>query len=443
MNMNMNMNMSIRVKLILLLGVLFLAAIGNSIFTFQLEAHEEEKLAWVNHTHKVLEESLLLISSLKDAETGQRGFLLTGIPLYLQPYYTGRATATKHLGRLFALTLDNPDQQERLQSINDQMKFKFEELAETIELTQIDGNSQRAVEMVRNNEGKEYMDELRRILSEFTNAESLLLEQRKGDFKASKARIATLIVVELVFFISLAFFTVLFLQKNLFQPLNLLLASTRKSEDGKEIEIGDILQRDEMGYLLSSFFEMNKRIVKNAEELNFKADHDKLTGLKNRSTMLGEIKRTIKHSQQFKTKSAILFIDLNDFKLLNDSLGHDAGDQLLIETATRLNKCVRSDDSVFRVGGDEFVVLIKDLRSLEEIKQVATKILRITKFPVMIQEQETKINFSVGVAVMPDDADDPDVLVKYSDIAMYAAKRDTDTHCQFFDRSMLKRGSDD
>jgi len=191
--------MSIRFKLIFLLGILFVAAIGNSVFTFQLEAHEEEKLAWVNHTHQVLQHSQLFLSSLKDAETGQRGYLLTGIPLYLQPYYTGRANAKVHFLKLKSLTQDNTKQQQRLTTINDQMRFKFEELAESIELTQLDGNAQRAIELVKNNEGKEYMDELRRILSEFNNTESILLEQRKGDFKASKARIATLIVVELVF----------------------------------------------------------------------------------------------------------------------------------------------------------------------------------------------------------------------------------------------------
>ena len=434
--------MSMRVKLVLLLSVLFLSAIGNALFTFQLEIYGEEKLAWVNHTHEVLDQSQLLLSSLKDAETGQRGYLLTQVPLYLQPYYSGRDAAQKHLSQLKFLTLDNQDQQERLKLIEDQMKFKFKELSETIELTQVDGSAERAIDMVKSNEGKEYMDELRRILSDFNNAETILLERRKGDFKASKTQITTLIVVELVFFVSLAIFTVIFLQKNLFQPLNFLISSTRKSEDGKEIKISDILQKDEMGYLLSSFYEMNKRIVKNTADLNHKAHHDKLTGMKNRSTMPTEIECAIKHSIQFKTKSALLFIDLNEFKLLNDSLGHDAGDQLLIEVATRLNKSIRSDDSVFRVGGDEFVVLIKDLGSLAEVKQVADKILSITEYPIMIQEQETKFKFSIGVAVAPDDSDDCDVLVKYSDIAMYTAKRDKDTHCKFFDKSMLKRGSD-
>jgi len=436
------MSMSIRFKLIFLLGILFVAAIGNSVFTFQLEAHEEEKLAWVNHTHQVLQHSQLFLSSLKDAETGQRGYLLTGIPLYLQPYYTGRANAKVHFLKLKSLTQDNTKQQQRLTTINDQMRFKFEELAESIELTQLDGNAQRAIELVKNNEGKEYMDELRRILSEFNNTESILLEQRKGDFKASKARIATLIVVELVFFVSLAFFTVLFLQKNLFQPLNLLLASTRKSQDGKEIEIGDILQKDEMGYLLSSFFDMNKRILENTQELHHKAHHDKLTGLKNRAELLDDIQKAVEHSINFKTKSAVFFIDLNGFKLLNDTLGHDAGDMLLIEVAARLLKIVRSEDCVYRVGGDEFIVLINDLKSLSQIQKVVEKVLSITETPVVIEGQEVRIQLSLGVSVTPDHTNDPEELVKFADIAMYAAKRDETANLKFFDRKLLKRGSD-
>jgi len=434
--------MTVKLKLMFLLGILFVSTIGNSFFTFQLEAHGEEKLAWVNHTHNVLNHSQLLLSALKDAETGQRGFLLTGVSAYLQPYYAGEISSAKHLSALKFLTSDNPEQQQRLKLIEDQMSFKFSELIQTIEMAQSDGNSQRAVELVKNNEGKEYMDELRKILSEFNNVETILLEERKGNFKASLARISTLIIVELVFFVSLAVFTVFFLQKNLFQPLSLLLSSTRKSADGHEIEVGDLLHKDEMGYLLASFFEMNRRIVKNTKKLNFKVNHDKLTGLKNRSTMSAEIERAIKHSIKFKTKSALLFIDLDDFKLLNDSLGHDAGDQLLIEVATRITKNVRTDDSIFRIGGDEFIVLIKDLKDLNEIKQVIAKVLCIAEYPVMIQEEEIKIKFSVGVVVTPDDSDDPDVLIKYADVAMYAAKRDEESHCKFFDKNLLRRGSD-
>ena len=434
--------MSIRFKLISLLGILFLAAIGNSLFTFKLEAHGEEKLRWVNHTHEVLIDSQAFLSSLTDTETGQRGYLLTGVPLYLQPYYTGRENSQKYFLRLKSLTRDNPEQQDRLLKIQDLMRFKFEEMAETIELVQLDGDSQRAIAKVKNNEGKEYMDEIRRIMNDFNNSESLLLEQRKGDFKASKAQISTLIAVELVFFTSLAFFTVIFMQKNLFQPLNLLLASTRKSEDGKDIEIGDILQKDEMGYLLSSFYEMNKRIMANTEDLHHKAHHDKLTGLKNRSMLLDNIQDSIERSVNFKTKAAVLFIDLNDFKLLNDTLGHDAGDALLIEVAARLLKSVRSDDSVFRVGGDEFVLLINNIKSLSEIQKIAAKVLNITKSPVEIEGQEVKIKLSLGVSVTPDNSNEAEDLVKFADVAMYAAKRDKTTNLTFFDRKLLKRGSD-
>jgi len=434
--------MSIRFKLISLLAILFLAAIGNSLFTFQLEAHEEEKLKWVNHTHQVLIESQAFLSSLTDTETGQRGYLLTGTPIYLQPYYTGRERSQKYFLRLKTLTRDNSEQQDRLLLIKDLMKFKFDVMAETIELVQRDGDNLRAVEKVKSNEGKEYMDEMRRIMNDFNNAESLLLEARKGDFKAGKAQIATLIVVELVFFITLAIFTIIFIQKNLFQPLNLLLASTRKSQDGREIQIGDILQKDEMGYLLSSFFDMNQRILINNQELNHKAHHDKLTGLKNRSFLVEDIQTSIKNSVNFKTKSAVFFIDLNDFKLLNDTLGHDAGDTLLIEVAARLLKSVRSEDSVFRVGGDEFVLLINDIKSLSEVQKVAEKVLNIAKLPVVIEEQEVEIKLSLGICVTPDHSSEAEELVKYADIAMYAAKRDKSTNLKFFDRKLLKRGAD-
>ena len=434
--------MSMRLKLTLLISFLFITAIGNSLFFFQLKSYEEDKLAWVNHTHEVIYQSERFLSSLKDTETGQRGYLLTNDSAYLQPYYVGISSSETHFEKLRELTKDNPQQQKRLALIDEKVEIKLAELFQTIELVKNNGDNSEAITMVKGNKGKQYMDSLRRLLTDFDNAELLLLEQRKGDFKASSAKIETLILVQLIFFCFLAIFVLLFLNKNLFQPLKVLLNSTKKTEEGRALSIADVVSNDEMGYLLSSFYKMSERVHERTKVLGHKAFHDELTGLKNRSKMSDEIESAINNSKEFNNKLAIFFIDLNDFKILNDTLGHDAGDIILKEAAVRLKTAIRSDDSVFRVGGDEFVVLIKGIKAIAEVQYIVSKVLKATESPVVIQGQQTKISLSIGVAISPDDSEDSLDIVKFADIAMYAAKRDKDTNYKFYDSSMLKRISD-
>ncbi len=434
--------MTLRIKLLLLMCSLFVAAISNAVFTLQLESYSQEKLDWVNHTNSILDESNLLLSNLKDAETGQRGFLLTKVAAYLQPYYTGLENVEIHFNQLKRLTTDNLEQQKRLDSIKEQMDLKFAELDETINLTQTNDNNIAALKLVTSNKGKQYMDSIRRQLSDFNNAETLLLEQRKGDFKASKSIITTLMSVELVLFVFLGIITFTFLQRNLFQPMDLLLSSTKKAGKGQKITISDIVQKDEMGYLLSSFYKMSQKIQKRTGELDYKAHHDELTGLKNRVLLFSDIEDAINKASTLHSKTAIFFIDLNDFKILNDTLGHDAGDVMLKETATLLKNSIRSDDSVYRVGGDEFVVLLNNINSKKEAEQVITKMLGATQLPLIIQGKETKISLSIGAAIAPDNSNDATEIVSFADIAMYIAKRNKDPKYKFYDDSLNKRASD-
>jgi len=121
-----------RIKLMLFLSFLFLTAIGNSIFTFKMEAYEEDKLKWVIHTHEVLIETEKLLTHLKDAETGQRGYLLTLNNSYLKPYHSGVSLTKVHFDKLRRLTSNNAEQQKRLDALQDHIALKLDELATTI-----------------------------------------------------------------------------------------------------------------------------------------------------------------------------------------------------------------------------------------------------------------------------------------------------------------------
>jgi len=433
--------MSIRFKLMLLLIGLFFAAIGNAVFTFELESHGEEKLKWVNKTHEILNVTAKLFSALQDAETGQRGYLLATNTFYLEPYYSGVTNAKLNLVRLKELILDDPAQQKTIYSIEKEMKLKFEELKTTIELQQ-GGNRAEALKLVEENKGKQYMDNIRDYLNSFTNAELVLLEQRRGDFRENRAQITTLITVEIVFFIGLAIITFIFLQKNFFFPLTLLLASAKKVENGEELDIIDVVEKNEMGHLISTFFVMSKKVHKREQILEYTSNHDELTGLKNRITMFDEINDAINGLQASDDKLAVLFMDLDSFKQVNDTLGHDVGDLVLKETATRLNFSVRSNDTVFRVGGDEFLVIARNIKNVSDIHGVVANILKAFETQAMIQGKPIEISLSIGIAVSPDTTSNSNDIVKFSDIAMYAAKNDKDTSYKIFDKSMLRRASD-
>ncbi len=433
--------MNVRLKLALFLLVLFSISIVGSILTFKLESYGDEKLAWVIHTHNVITDSEKLLSSMKDAETGQRGYLLTQEITYLEPYYTGMSNAQKMFQELRLLTKDNPEQQAALDNIDKSMKLKFDELALTVELTQYDNLSQ-ALKVVKEDRGKDYMDSLRADLTQFINIEMILLEKRKGDFKENRTQLVTLIKMQIVVLIFLAIATISFMKRNLFDPLNLLLLSTKKMQQGEKLEIADVVEKNEMGNLLAAFFKMNEVVHEKAEVLAYKAHHDELTGLQNRSMVNTELQCAIHHGEKTNTKVAVYFLDLNKFKEINDSLGHDIGDQVLIKTSQLLAETIRSKDKVFRLGGDEFLVIGQDISQHSGIKKLTSKLLEQFKFPVIINETSMLISPSIGVAIYPDDSVKGEELIKFADIAMYEAKKEQGNSCCEFAPSMLKRDVD-
>ena len=433
--------MSIRLKIFLFIFFLFFAAIGNAILTFQLEEYEEVKLSWVIHTHEVILDVNQLLSEIKDAETGQRGYLLTGNSIYLAPYHTGIANIKVLYTELLRKTADNPKQQKRLKDLDKIIISKLAELKLTIDLMQA-GKSQESLNLVKQNLGKRDMDDIRSTLKDFIHEEKLLLETRKGDFRENRGMITTFITLEIMFFLFLALITVSFLNKNLFNPLKMLLDSTHKMQEGKKVGIADITSKDEMGFLITSFFKMQEVVFQREEALEHEAHHDKLTGLMNRAQLFQEIELAIDGAEKQGTLSSLIFIDLNKFKELNDTLGHDAGDFLLIETANRLNGNLREKDKVFRIGGDEFLVLLTESKDLKEVKQVVSHILEAFKTPTYIQGKTINILLSLGVATAPTDSVNAKELLKMADVAMYSAKTDSQVNYKFFDDSMLKRSSD-
>ena len=167
--------------------------------------------------------------------------------------------------------------------------------------------------------------------------------------------------------------------------------------------------------------------------IEYLASHDSLTGLPNRVMFSELLNHVLAASQRNQRKFAVLFIDLDRFKFINDSLGHEAGDTLLREVARRLKDNLRASDIVARLGGDEFVMLLQDLRGVEQAGRIARKLLSAVIKPIEIQGQECRVTASIGISVFPDDAQDETALMTHADIAMYHAKEEGKNNFQFYD----------
>lgn len=186
----------------------------------------------------------------------------------------------------------------------------------------------------------------------------------------------------------------------------------------------------------SSLLQSNKALKKEIlrrkkieQQLTFEAGHDVLTGAPNRKLFIKRLHKALEHQRYHQHMVALLFIDLDGFKQINDTLGHDFGDYCLVEVTQRLNACIRSNDQLGRFGGDEFVIVLDNLRSQSGVKEVANRILTVLSNPFMYHQQHFKISASIGIAISNSDSNesgfyqaDADTLITYADNAMYQAK---------------------
>lgn len=177
--------------------------------------------------------------------------------------------------------------------------------------------------------------------------------------------------------------------------------------------------------------------MKNAEMEAWKqANFDALSGLPNRRLFLDRLSQVLKKAARRQSKAALLFVDLDYFKEVNDTLGHDVGDLLLIDAAKRIQSCLRESDSVARLGGDEFTVIIHEPHSMLDVSRVVDKILTTLADPYQPQGHVVYLSASIGIAMYPDDALEATDLIKRADQAMYAAKMDGRNRYRFFEVSM-------
>jgi diguanylate cyclase (GGDEF)-like protein/PAS domain S-box-containing protein len=179
--------------------------------------------------------------------------------------------------------------------------------------------------------------------------------------------------------------------------------------------------------------------VRAEEDLARMAHYDPLTGLPNRTLLLDRLQRAMARADRGQRLLAVMFLDLDQFKEINDSLGHATGDTVLKEAALRLENCLRLTDTVARLGGDEFTILLEDVGSVDEISRIADKLLKAISAPAEVAGHELHLSTSIGVTVYPLDDQNADTLLRNADLAMYHAKQEGRNNVQFFSRDMSER----
>ena len=243
--------------------------------------------------------------------------------------------------------------------------------------------------------------------------------------------LATFLFGTAVLMILLGLVAYLSLDRLILRPL-LALSNTAEAQSTGQPAVRET--RD----LTSAFRDLQSQLRDHEQALDHLTHHDSLTGLPNRTLFRRRLAEGISAAKQRDMLVGLLFLDLDRFKQVNDSYGHAAGDQVLIEISRRLQKVFRQDDLIARFGGDEFAVLLENLHARDEMTRLAKKALSTIQRPFEFDGRIFHSGASIGIAVAPDDGNDPDRLIQLADTAMYAAKREEGSGLRFVSEDLSK-----
>jgi diguanylate cyclase (GGDEF)-like protein len=202
-----------------------------------------------------------------------------------------------------------------------------------------------------------------------------------------------------------------------------------------EAAINNLLDNPSVGGIVVNYRDVTERKVFK-KQLEHQALHDDLTGLPNRILLTNRLEYALSRADRSEGKVAVLFLDLDNFKVINDSLGHKAGDELLATVAERLQGCLRSGDTVARLGGDEFIVLLEEIARESDATRLAERFAEQLRAPFKLGDQDAYVTASIGIAYGTSSDDHPDELLRKADVAMYRAKGAGKAHYKVFDAYM-------
>ena len=269
---------------------------------------------------------------------------------------------------------------------------------------------------------------------------SLVIITSMNEFIMHIAREAFFISLFIVFGVALAYKYHAILSKEILIPISKLNESTNIIIRTKALtaRVG-VYNNDEIGELAKNFNVMLDKLYQSHEELrkqkdlmSYKAHHDELTGLPNRVLFNDRLEVAITKASRKESVVAVFFLDLDRFKEINDTYGHDAGDEVLKVFAQRLKESIRAEDTLARMGGDEFMIIIEDHVNPNTSKVVAQKIIEAMDEPIKLENNTINLSASIGIALYDKDAQEPQELIKNADLAMYDAKENGRNNFKFY-----------
>jgi diguanylate cyclase (GGDEF)-like protein len=253
----------------------------------------------------------------------------------------------------------------------------------------------------------------------------------------------------ILFVITLVVLAILhiFVNNRLTLPLQQLMEQIRKIEQSDYSESSPVKTGDELetishniNQLAETIDQRESQLKVSKKSLEFLSLHDPLTELPNRRFFMSRLDHAIDNAKRNKHRVAVMFLDLDQFKHFNDTWGHDKGDELLKKVSKRLAETLRSSDTLARIGGDEFLILVEDIHKMEEIETIVIKLLETFESPFMCDGvgESARISASIGVAIYPDDGEDAVTLIKHADMAMYQSKDERNGYYRFFSQKLAE-----
>jgi diguanylate cyclase (GGDEF)-like protein len=347
------------------------------LITSQARANEaaSEQVQQIHRTQAAL---VLVLNDMIDIETGGRGYVIVGNRKFLEPYLRGKSSVSGDLDTL-ASNISGASQQNNLAVLKQLIEKNIATVSATVHVRETQGFS-AAQAIVATTKGKLEMDAIRSQIAEMHKLEDLALTALR-DKKA-------LLDIELIQKVKL--YALL---------LNIILVA--------------------FAVVIYKSFRNRHQLI---AQLNDIAHTDSLTGAYNRRHLATQFPAIAAAVQRRQMQAAILLIDLDGFKQVNDQLGHDIGDDLLIEVTQRLRGSVRANDMVVRLGGDEFVVFISEFKHIENVRVVAEKICTLMAKPFRAGKGRAKVTASIGIAIYPDHGLELEALLQNADHALYSVK---------------------
>ena len=334
-----------------------------------------------------IEEARIEISNLKstivDAETGQRGYLLTGNVAFLEPYNNALENSSKLIAKLSERVDDVPELKPVLNNLKTLIQEKFRIIESSIQI-QFNAGSYASHLTLSKDHGRMVMDQIRAELQKADDE----LQNRNRQIELQIDR------------------------------------SLREAIYGSVMLVIVITSVLWMGYQSTlKLFEQIINTQKIADELGHQAAYDTLTNIPNRRGFDEHLRRVFALSERGHEDFAVLYMDLDGFKAINDKFGHDAGDEALIEVTRRFTNVMREADFLARLGGDEFAAIIQKYKNSAELEALASRMIHSLEPPInLVGSHEASIGVSIGVACYPANGNSVDLLVSAADSAMYRAK---------------------